>query len=134
MKDEETPFVLGGVDEVLVVEAGVPKRLELPLFPRFGISGDRWVVFVEGGIVLVERSCYSWLVLVGRVGEYEAGEFSSFRSGEADRETRLEEYFCTPWRLSSFGWPDIVVKSSMAASNLLEMSDGDVVVAWGLDY
>ena len=49
VKDEETASVLGGADAVLVVKAGVPKRLELPLLPRFGLYGDQWVVFVKGG-------------------------------------------------------------------------------------
>ena len=54
VKDEETAYILGGADAVFVVEVSVPKRLELPLLPRFGLSGDHLVVFVEGGIVLVE--------------------------------------------------------------------------------
>ena len=58
VKDEETESVLRGVDEVLVVEEGIPKRLELPLIPRFGLSCDRWFVFVKGGMVLVKRGRY----------------------------------------------------------------------------
>ena len=56
VEDEETASVLGGADTVLVVVAGIPKRLELPLIPRFCLSDDRWVVFVKGGIVLAEQS------------------------------------------------------------------------------
>ena len=78
VKDEETATVLGGADAVLVVKAGFPKRLELLLLPRLSLSGDQWVVFFKRGIVLVERSYYPWLVLVGCFGEYEAGDFSSF--------------------------------------------------------
>ena len=70
VKDEETASVLGGVDAVFVVESDVPKCLELLLFPRFGLSGDHWVVFVEGGIIFVERIRYPRLVLVGRVRNY----------------------------------------------------------------
>ena len=39
-EDEETTSVLSGVDAVLIVEAGVPQRLELSLLPRFGVSCD----------------------------------------------------------------------------------------------
>ena len=78
VKDEETESVLGGADAVLFVKAGVPKLLELPLFPKFGLSGDGWVVFVEEGSILVKRSCYPRLILVGRVGEKKAGDFSGF--------------------------------------------------------
>ena len=46
--------MLCGTDAVLIVKAGVPKRLELLFCPRFGLSRDQWVVFVEGGVVLVE--------------------------------------------------------------------------------
>ena len=46
--------MLCGADAVLIVEADVPKRLELSLLPRFGLSCDQWVVFVEGGVVLVK--------------------------------------------------------------------------------
>ena len=88
-KDEDTASMLCGADVVLVVEAGVPNRLELPLLPRLGISPDLWVVFVEGGIVLAEKGRYPGLVLVGRFRKYEAGDFSRFRSGEADQETCL---------------------------------------------
>ena len=89
MKDEETASVLGGADAVLVIEEGVPKRLELLLLTCFGLYGDIWVVFVKGGIFLIERCRYPRLVLVGRVGEYKAGEFSGFRTFKADQETRL---------------------------------------------
>ena len=88
-KDEDTASMLRGADVVLVVEAGVPNRLELPLLPRLGISPDLWVVFVEGGIVLTEKGRYPRLVLVGRLRKYEAGDFSRFRSGEADQDTCL---------------------------------------------
>ena len=91
VKDKDTASVLGGADTVLVIKAGVPKNLELPLFPHLSLSGDRWVVFVEGDIVLVKQCHHSWLVLVGRIGEYEAGEFAGFRTGKADQETRLKE-------------------------------------------
>ena len=83
--------MLRGADTVLVVKVGVPNRLEILLLPHFGLSRDRWVVFVEGGAVLVERGHYPWLVLVGCVGKYEASDFSSFRAGEANRETCLKE-------------------------------------------
>ena len=55
MDDEETAYVLGGAYAVLVIEAGVPKRLDLSLLPCFGLSSDCWVGFFEGGIVLVEQ-------------------------------------------------------------------------------
>ena len=84
MKDEEKASVLGGADEILVIKAGVPKRLEISLLPHFGLSGDCWVLFLKGGIVLVERCHYPRFVLVGRVGEYKAGKFAGFRTGEAD--------------------------------------------------
>ena len=70
--------MLRGADAGLIVKADVPKSLEISLPPRFVLSCDRWVVFVEGGVVLVERGCYHMLVLVGRVRKYEVGEFSSF--------------------------------------------------------
>ena len=93
VEDEETASVLGGVYTVLVIKVGVPKRLEFALFPHFGLSGDRWVICFEGGIVLVERSHYPQLIIVGRVMEYDTSDFDGFRTGEADRETRLEEDF-----------------------------------------
>ena len=77
--------MLRGADAVLIVEAGVPKRLELSFLPQFGLSLDRWVVFVEGGLFLVEQGHYPGLVLVGCVRKYEASEFSSFQAGEANR-------------------------------------------------
>ena len=55
VEGEEMVSVLGGVDAVLVVEAGFPKRLGFSLLPRFGIFGDLWIVFIEGSVVLVER-------------------------------------------------------------------------------
>ena len=58
VQDEDTASVLRGVDAVLIVEAGVPKSLELSLLPRVGLSCDQWVVFVEGRVVLVERDRY----------------------------------------------------------------------------
>ena len=85
VKDEETASMLGGADVYLVVKVSVPKRLEFPLFPCFSLFGDRWVVFVEGGIVVVKQSRYPRFVLVGRVGEYKAGDFYSCRSGKADQ-------------------------------------------------
>ena len=78
MQDEKTESVLCGLDAVLVVEASVPKRLDLLLLPRFGLSHDRWVVLVEGGVILVKRDCHPGLILVGRVGKDEAGDFSVF--------------------------------------------------------
>ena len=51
------------------------------------------MIFFEGGVVLVERGRYPGLVLVGRVGKYEAGEFSIFRAGGANQETCLKEDF-----------------------------------------
>ena len=83
VQDEETSSVLRGADAVLVVESCVPKRPKLLLISRFGLSCDQWVVFVKGGIVLVKRGCYSWLVLVGRVRKYEVGDFSRVRAGKA---------------------------------------------------
>ena len=62
----------------MFVKAGVPKRLELLLLPRFGLSRDQWFVFVKRGIVLVKRFRHPWLVLVRHVREYEAGDFYSF--------------------------------------------------------
>ena len=93
VKDEETSSVLCGVDVVLVVNAGVPKRLDLSLLPRFGLSHDQWVIFVEGCVVLVERGRYPWLVLEGRIRKYEAGDFSSFRASKTNQETCLQEEF-----------------------------------------
>ena len=84
VENEEPTSVLCGADAVLVIEADVPERLEFLLFPRFGISGDRWIVFVEGCIVLVERCRYPRLILVGRIREDDSGDFSGFRTGEAD--------------------------------------------------
>ena len=40
VQDEKTASVLRGSDAVLVVEASVPKRLELSLLPRLGLSRD----------------------------------------------------------------------------------------------
>ena len=54
LQDKDTASVLRGSYEVLIVEAVVPKRLELSLLPRFGLSRDRWVIFVEGGVILVK--------------------------------------------------------------------------------
>ena len=53
VQDEKTASVLHGSDAVLVVEASVTKCLKLSFLPRFGILRDRWVVLVEGGVVLV---------------------------------------------------------------------------------
>ena len=78
VEDEKTASVLRGSDAVLVFEASVPKRLEILLLPRFGILRDRWVLLVEGVVVLVERDHHLGLILVGRVGRYEAGDFSYF--------------------------------------------------------
>ena len=91
VEGEEMVSVLGGVDAVLVVEAGFPKRLGFSLLPRFGIFGDHLIIFVKGGIVLVRRCRYPWLIFVGRIGEDKASDFACFRTDEADRETRLEE-------------------------------------------
>ena len=49
---------------------------------------------------------------------------------------RIERHICrgtfwTPRSSSSLGWPTIGVKASMAASNLVAMSDDQVIVAWG---
>ena len=84
VQDEETASVLRGSDAVLIVEAGVPKRLDLSLLPRSGLSRDRWFVFIEGGFVLVERDRHPGLVLVSRFGKDEASDFSSFRAVEAN--------------------------------------------------
>ena len=78
VQDEETKSVLRGVDAALIVKAGVPKRMDLSLLPRFGLSRDRWVVFIKGGVVLAEQDLHPRLVILSRVGKYEAGEFSSF--------------------------------------------------------
>ena len=126
VQDEETASVLCGADTVLIVEAGVPKLLEISLLPRFGLSNDRWVVFVEGGVVLVKQDRHPEMVLVSRVGKERAGEFSSFRAGEENQETCMKEDL-----LYSFGWTTIGVKASMAASNLAAMSDDEVIVTWG---
>ena len=40
VEDEETASVLGGADAVLVLEAGVPKLLDILLISHFGIFGD----------------------------------------------------------------------------------------------
>ena len=48
LQNENKASMLRGLDAVLIVEAGVPKRQKLSLLPRFGISCDRWVVFIEG--------------------------------------------------------------------------------------
>ena len=82
--------MLRGADAVLIVEAGVPKRLEISLLPRFGLSHDRWVIFVEGSVVLFEQDLHPGLILVGRVWKDKAGDFYSFRSVEANGETCLE--------------------------------------------
>ena len=82
--DEETASVIRCVYVFLVVEACVTKRLEILLLPRFGISCDRWVVFIEGVTILFERGRYPWFVILGRISKYEAGDFSSFQAGEAD--------------------------------------------------
>ena len=58
VEDEETASVIGGADVVLVFEAGATKRLDFLLLPHFGIFGDRWIIFVEGRIVLVELFRY----------------------------------------------------------------------------
>ena len=70
VKDEETVSVLHGAYAVLIFEAGIPKRLEISLLPRFGLSRDRWVVFVKGVVVLIKQDRYPGLVLVGRVRKY----------------------------------------------------------------
>ena len=93
VEDKEMLSVIGGVDAVLVVEAGFPKCLEFLLLPHFGIFGDRWIVFVEGGLVLVERLRCPWLMFVGCIGEDKACDFACFRTGEANLETRLKEDF-----------------------------------------
>ena len=85
--------MLCGADAVLIIKADVPKRLEHSLLTRFGISCYRGVVFVEGGVVLVEQDRYPGLGLVRRVRKYEAGDFSRFRAGEANLETYLKEHF-----------------------------------------
>ena len=54
VEHEEPASMLGGADEVLVIKAGVPKRLEFSLLSRFGIFGCLRTVLVEGGIFLVE--------------------------------------------------------------------------------
>ena len=77
----------------MIVEVGVPKRLEIVLLPRFGLSCERWVVFVEGCVFLVKQGCYPRLVLVGRFRKYEANDFYRFRDGKANRETCLQEDF-----------------------------------------
>ena len=48
-------------------------------------------MFVEGGVVLVKRYHHPGLILVSRVGKDEAGEFSSFRAVDMNRETFLKE-------------------------------------------
>ena len=54
VQDEDMASVLCGADFVLIIEEGVPKRLDLSLLSRFSLSSDQWVVFIEGGIALVE--------------------------------------------------------------------------------
>ena len=76
--DEKMSSVLSGLDAVLIVGVGVPKCPDLLLIPRFGLSRDRWVVFVEGGVVLVKRDLHPGLILVGRIRKDEAGGFSRF--------------------------------------------------------
>ena len=93
VEDEETASVLGGADTVLVVETDFPKRLEFLLIPRFGIFGDLWIIFIEGGVVLVEKLRHPWLIFLGCIGEDKASGFTCFRTGEADLETRLKEEF-----------------------------------------
>ena len=85
VQDEKTASVLRGLNAVLIVKAGVPKRLELLLLPRFGLSRYRWVVFVEGGVILVEQDRHPGLILVGHVGKDKAGNFSRFRAGKTNR-------------------------------------------------
>ena len=85
--------MLRGADAVLVVKAGLPKRLELSLLPCFGISRDQWVIFVEGGVILVEQGRYPWLVLVCLIGKYEAGDFSRSQASKENQETCFQEYF-----------------------------------------
>ena len=128
MKNEETAYVIRGADAVLVVEAGVPKRLKLLLLQRFGRFCDRWVVFVKGGIVLIKRGHLPWLVLVSRVGKYEAGDFSIFEPARRVERHVCRSTFCTPQRSLSFGWPAIGVKALMETSNLAEMLDDEVIV------
>ena len=53
VQDENKASVLCGLDAVLVVKVSVPKRLEILLLPRFGLSRDRWVVLIVGDVVLV---------------------------------------------------------------------------------
>ena len=89
VQDEKTASVVRGSDAVLVVEASVPKRLEISLLPCVSISRDQWVVLVEGGVVLVKQDRHSGLILVGCVGKDEAGDFSRFRAGEANQDTCL---------------------------------------------
>ena len=91
VQDEEASSVLCGSDPVLIVEAGVPKRLELLLLPHFGLSRDQWVVFVEGGVVLVKLYCHPGLVLISRAGKDESCDFSIFQAGKANQETCLKE-------------------------------------------
>ena len=91
VQDEKTASMLSGLDAVLVVEASVPKHLGLSLLPRFGLLRDRWAVLVKVGVVLVERDRHPGLILVGRVGKEEAGDFFRFQAFEANRETCLEE-------------------------------------------
>ena len=93
VQDEEKASVLHGADAVLIIEAVVPKSLELLLLPRFDLSRDRGFVFAEGGVVPVERDRYSRLVLVCRVRKYKAGDFSSFIAGKTNRKTCLKEDF-----------------------------------------
>ena len=93
VEDEETASVLSGADAVLVFEAGVSKRLDFSFLTHFGIFGDRWILFVKGGIVLFERCRYPKLIFEGRIREKEAGDFACFRASKTDLETRLEENF-----------------------------------------
>ena len=62
VEDGKTASVLGGADKVLVFKAGVSKCLEFSLLPLFGIFGDFWIVFVEGGIGLTELCHYPYTV------------------------------------------------------------------------
>ena len=63
VEDKYMESVLDGADTVLVFEAGVPKSMEFLLIPRLGIFSDRWIIFIDVGIVLVKRSRYPWLIL-----------------------------------------------------------------------
>ena len=83
-EDGDPKSVLGDADTVLIIEGGVKERLDFSLLPRFGISGDIWIIFIEGGIVLIEQCRYPRSILVGRIGEDEAGKFPGFQTGKED--------------------------------------------------